>query len=86
MKLCNATLGGLPDGISRLQGRIMDFVPGKPFSSDNYLSLQTDNTSRQNSLPRFGIKPRAIESVVPGYLGISPRQQRLDVCRRRLQH
>ena len=36
---------GLPDSLSRLQARIMDFVSGKPFSTDNYLSLQTDNTS-----------------------------------------
>jgi NADH dehydrogenase len=77
---------GLSDGLSRLQGRIMDFVPGKPFSSDNYLSLQTDNISPHNDLPRLGIKPRAIESVVPGYLGISPRQQRLYACRRHMQH
>lgn len=77
---------GLPDWAARLQGRIMDFVPGKPFSTDNYLSLQTDNTSTENSLPRFGITPRSIESVVPQYLGISPRQQRLDQCRRRVQH
>ncbi len=64
----------------------MDFVPGKPFSTDNYLSLQTDNTSEDNALPRFGIKPRSIESLVPGYLGISPRQQRLGGWRKRVQH
>ena len=32
-----AHIVGLPDFLSRLQGRLMDFVPGKPFSSDNYL-------------------------------------------------
>jgi NADH dehydrogenase len=74
---------GLPDVLSRLQGRLMDFVPGKPFSTDNYLSLQTDNTSDRNSLPRFGIRPRSIESVVPGYLDTSPRQQRLATFRQR---
>jgi len=74
---------GLPDALARLQGHLMDFVPGKPFSSDNYLSLQTDNTSEENSLPRFGIRPRSIESVVPGYLCISPRQQRLSSLRQR---
>jgi len=81
-----ARIIGLPDWASRLQGRIMDFVPGKPFSTDNYLSLQTDNISDENSLPRFGITPRSIESTVPQYLGVSPRQQRLDQCRRRVQH
>ncbi len=74
---------GLPDGASRLQGLLMDFVPGKPFSSDNYRSLQTDNTSVENSLWRFGITPRSLESVVPGYLGISPHQRRLSERRKR---
>ena len=74
---------GLPDGLSRLQGRLMDFVPGKPFSSDNYLSLQIDNTSAENSLWRFGIKPRSLESIVPDYLVGSQRQHHLDEFRKR---
>lgn len=77
---------GLPDGLSRLQAGIMDFVPGKPFSSDNYRSLQTDNTSDENSLPRFGIRPRSVESTVPEYLGGAPRQRRLDACRKNVNH
>lgn len=77
---------GLPNGLSRLQGRVMDFVPGKPFSTDNYLSLQTDNTSSGNDLPGLGIKPRSIESVVPGYLAGSPHQHRLDGHRKRVTH
>ena len=88
--ILNTTVGpepwpfvGLPDALSRLQGWLMDWVPGKPFSTDNYLSLQTDNTSDENCLPRFGIRPRSIESVVPGYLCTSPRQQRLATFRQR---
>lgn len=77
---------GLPDSLARLQARIMDFVPGKPFSTDNYLSLQTDNTSEENSLPALGIEPRSVESVLPGMLGVSVRQLRLDGCRKRIQH
>lgn len=74
---------GLPDVISRIQGYLMDFVPGKPFSSDNYKSLQIDNTSVENSLWRFGISPRPLESVVPGYLRGSPHQHRLNEYRNR---
>ncbi|MFC1688812.1 complex I NDUFA9 subunit family protein [Pseudomonadota bacterium] len=74
---------GLPDALSRIQGRVMDFVPGKPFSSDNYRSLQTDNTSVENSLWRFGINPRSIEATVPGYLDRDGHQRRLDDCRRK---
>ncbi|MGK2924682.1 MAG: complex I NDUFA9 subunit family protein [Lysobacterales bacterium] len=76
----------LPDSLSRLQARIMDFVPGKPFSTDNYLSLQTDNTSEVNSLPALGIEPRSVEGVLPGMLGVSARQVRLDGFRKRVQH
>lgn len=74
---------GLSDTLSRLQGLMMDFVPGKPFSSDNYRSLQTDNTSVENSLWRFGISPRSVESVVPGYINGSPQQRRLAEFRKR---
>jgi len=76
---------GLSDGLSRLQGRVMDFVPGKPFSTDNYLSLQTDNTSDRNDLAALGIEPRSIEGVLPTLLGASVRQCRLDECRKRVQ-
>lgn len=59
----------LGDGLSRLQARLLEFVPGKPFSRDNYWSLQKDSVCARNALPDFGITPTAIEAVVPGYLG-----------------
>lgn len=75
---------GLPDALARLQAAIMDFVPGKPFSTDNYRSLQTPNTSEENGLLELGIRPHSVESIVPTYLcARSPRQTRLDDCRRR---
>jgi len=74
---------GLPDVLSRLQGLLLGVVPGQPFSLDNYRSLQLDNVTANNSLPAFGIVPASIEAVVPGYLGTSPRQQRLADIRRR---
>jgi uncharacterized protein YbjT (DUF2867 family) len=77
---------GLPDGLSRVQARVMDFLPGKPFSTDNYLSLQTPNTSEANSLPELGISPRSLESVVPKMLGVSARQYRLDGFRKKVLH
>ena len=72
---------GLPNVLSRMQGWLMDFVPGKPFSSDNYRSLQTDNTSGENALLGFGIRPRALESVVPTYLCGSVHQEQLSCFR-----
>ena len=73
---------GLPDALARLQGLLMDFVPGKPFSTDNYRSLQIPNTSGDNDLPRLGIRPRPLEAEVPAYLGASLHQRHLADCRR----
>lgn len=73
---------GLPRGLSRLQAAIMDFVPGKPFSTDNYRSLQVANLTADNALPKLDIRPASVEAIVPSYLGHSPRQSRLDRFRR----
>ncbi len=59
---------GLGDGLSRLQARVLGFVPGKPFSMDNYHSLQKDSVSNNNALPSLGITPTPIAAVVPHYL------------------
>lgn len=77
----NRKVIGLPDGLSHLQARLMGLVPGKPFSTDNYKSLQTDNVSEENALTHFGIHPRSIEAVASGYLGGSAHQHQLDRCR-----
>jgi len=74
---------GLPDFLSRLQGLVCDFVPGKPFSTDNYRSLKIDNVSTENALPGFGIEPRPMEGLVRSYLGGSSHQQRLNAIRQR---
>jgi NADH dehydrogenase len=59
----------LPDILSRLQAMLLGLLPGKPFSLDNYYSLQTDSVCRHNALPGLGITPRSVESLVPTYLG-----------------
>jgi len=71
-------IAGLPDPMARLQGHLMDFVPGKPFSSDNYRSLQTDNTSTENAFWSLGIRPHSIDGIVESYLGVSAHQRHLD--------
>jgi len=60
---------GLSDGLSRLQARVLERIPGKPFSYDNYLSMQRDSISADNALPKLGITPTSVETVVPSYLG-----------------
>jgi NADH dehydrogenase len=73
---------GLPDGLSRLQGRIMQRVPGQPYTYDNYLSAQVDNVCSHNALPDLGIHPTALEAVAPGYLGGQKSRDRYDEWRR----
>jgi NADH dehydrogenase len=51
---------GLPRSLSRLQAAIMDFVPGKPFSTDNYRSLLVDSVGTSDGLRELGIKPRSL--------------------------
>jgi NADH dehydrogenase len=73
---------GLPAPLSATMAAVMDRVPGKPFSWDNYQSLKTDNTSSQDGFAYFGIYPRAIDVVVPDYLTGSVHQRRLQSFRR----
>ena len=73
---------GLPDALSRLQGRVLQHMPGKPYTYDNYLSSQVDNVCRHNGLPDLGIHPTALEAVAPGYLGGQRSRDRYDEWRR----
>lgn len=65
---------GLPDFASRLQARVMEFVPGKPFSRDNYLSLQTPSVCNDDC----ACQPTSIDAVVPRYLGSADWAGRLQ--------
>ena len=58
----------LNNTLSYIQARVFDFLPNKPFSTDNYLSAQTDSICECNDLFRYNIKPTAIEDIVPQYL------------------
>jgi NADH dehydrogenase len=51
-----------------MQARMLEYVPGKPFSRDNYWSLQKESVCQQNYLTTLGITPTSIDAVVPGYL------------------
>ena len=60
---------GLPDWAARLQAAVCDFVPGKPFSSDNYRSLTVDSVCSVNGFARLGIRPQSLPAILPNYLG-----------------
>ena len=74
----------LPDVLGRIQALVMDFVPGKPFSSDNYRSLLTDSVGGIDGLHRLGIAPTRMSAILPDILGHGEdRQARLDRYRAR---
>jgi NADH dehydrogenase len=70
---------------SLFQANVLQYFPGKPFSRDNYRSLQTPsvcNKGEQVLRDVFGIEPRTIEAEVPRYLiNRVSRQQYMELRR-----
>lgn len=74
---------GLNDKLSHLQARIFEWLPGKPFSLDNYHSLQTDSVCHGCIFPTdFAIQPASVESIVPTYLDAHSSEDRYKKYRR----
>jgi len=69
---------GLPDFAARLQALVMDFVPGRPFSTDNYKSLTVDSVCTEDGLARLGIKPQSMAASARQYLGAFEDNARLS--------
>jgi uncharacterized protein YbjT (DUF2867 family) len=69
---------GLPDFAARLQGLVMDFVPGRPFSSDNYRSLTVDSICTEDGFARLGFKPQSMAASARQYLGSLEDNARLS--------
>ena len=64
----NTRVIGLPAFAARIQARLLGLVPGKPFSIDNYYSLQRDSVCKEPAFATLGITPRSVEAIVPTYL------------------
>jgi len=62
----------LPKSLGRLQARIGEFLPGKPFSLDNLASLSVAGICSENGLAALGIEPQAMSAIAPRYL--APRR------------
>ncbi|MDP8984315.1 MAG: complex I NDUFA9 subunit family protein [Pseudomonadota bacterium] len=69
---------GLPDFISRIQGAVMDFVPGRPFSSDNFRSLTVDSVCSDDGFAKLGIRPQSMIAAARQYLGALEDNARLS--------
>tara|TARA_B110000438_G_scaffold241711_1_gene240934 strand:+ start:145 stop:1059 length:915 start_codon:yes stop_codon:yes gene_type:complete len=55
---------GLPDWLSRWQALVMERLPGKLFTRDNYRSMQIDSVCAGNNFSALGISPKALEDVM----------------------
>jgi uncharacterized protein YbjT (DUF2867 family) len=72
----------LPDMIARAQALVMNLLPGKPFSIDNYRSLTVDSVCVENGCRLLGLLPARMEAVIPGYLVDRSLLGRLNSYRR----
>ena len=57
---------GLTNRLSYMQAWMLEHLPGKLMTRDNYRSMQVPNTS-DAPFP-FRLHPQALEAVAPGYL------------------
>ena len=89
----NQTLGlkrivnPLGNNLSRLQAALLEHIPGKPFSKDNFRSLQVDSICPKGSHDLqtcFGINPTGMKSIVPTYLLHQNQKHRYDRLRQHL--
>jgi len=58
----------LNDTLSYLQAAVLQFAPGKPFTPDNYRSLQVASVCEASFPAIFGITPGRFDEIVPTYL------------------
>ena len=72
----------LNDTLSRLQAKVLGVMPGRPFTMDNYRSMQMDSVCERDGLGRLGITPTDVDAIIPFVLGQRLPKQRLDSLRR----
>ncbi|HEV3010150.1 MAG TPA: complex I NDUFA9 subunit family protein [Burkholderiales bacterium] len=70
---------GLPDRLSYLQAWMLEYLPGKLMTRDNYRSMQVANTC-DAPFP-FHLQPQALEAVAPAYLTPSGPRERYPQLR-----
>jgi NADH dehydrogenase len=71
----------LPDGLGYLQAMAGEWLPGKPFSRDNFASLKLDSVGSEDGLKALGIIPARLSTELPRCLGGDWRQVQLDRVR-----
>ena len=69
---------GLPNVLGRMQAFFLNFVPGRPFSSDNYKSLKVDSVCTDDGFSTLGIKPQSMAAAARLFLGAQEDNARLS--------
>jgi uncharacterized protein YbjT (DUF2867 family) len=72
---------GLPDSLSKIQAWFCEWLPGKPFSRDNFRSLTVNSICSESGFAKLKVKPRPMEVIVPRYLRAQNQGQLLDDLR-----
>lgn len=72
----------LNDFFSKVQAKVFDFIPGKPFSTDNYLSATLDSVCETNELEFYNINPTSLLTIVPTYLANKTQRSRYNEFRK----
>lgn len=74
------TVIGLPDGLARLQAKVLGLF--KIFTTDNYLSLQVDSVCTRNGFEELGISPHSVESIMTMHFAGQTQRRRYDALRK----
>jgi uncharacterized protein YbjT (DUF2867 family) len=69
---------GLPDFFGSMQAFLLNFVPGRPFSSDNYRTLKVDSVCGEDGFAKLGIKPQSMAASARLFLGAQEDNARLS--------
>jgi len=69
---------GLPNFLGRIQAFFMNFIPGRPFSGDNYRTLGVDSVCREDGFSKLGIKPKSMAASARLFLGAQEDNARLS--------
>ena len=61
----------VPMALAKIGLSMLDFIPGAPMGSDQYRSLQFDNTTSHNDIDAFGVDEADLTTLA-SYLGVDP--------------
>jgi NADH dehydrogenase len=72
----------LPDWASRFQAAVLQYVPGKPFTPDNYDSLRTPSVCQDDGLAALGVTATSLQNAGVRFLNKADKNQRRNALRR----